>query len=70
MGGASLDEPVQDGQGPKANGSVMLAVADTKEEVLEKLGKDVYVATGVWDLEKVSAGYFAGKIIVEERRRV
>jgi hypothetical protein len=33
-------------------GSVMLASADSKEEVLEQLKKDVY-ASDVWDLEKV-----------------
>nr|POE82291.1 fusaric acid biosynthesis protein 2 [Quercus suber] len=55
MGGASLDEPIKEGQGPKANGSILLAVAETKEEVIEKLNKDPYVAAGVWDLSRVSA---------------
>ncbi|EMC97199.1 hypothetical protein BAUCODRAFT_32941 [Baudoinia panamericana UAMH 10762] len=54
FGGASLDEPLKEGEGPKINGSAMLARADTKEQVLEKLKEDVYYKTGVWDWEKVS----------------
>ena len=47
-----LDEPIKDGEGLKINGSVMMAAAETAEEVLEKLKKDVY-AKEVWDFEKV-----------------
>lgn len=54
MGGASLDEPIKEGSGPKINGSIMMAVADSKEEVLEKLKQDVYWTSGVWDTNKVS----------------
>lgn len=54
MGGASLEEPVKEGEGPKMNGSVMIALADTKDEVLEKIRKDVYYTSGVWDESKVS----------------
>jgi len=54
MGGASLEEPVKEGEGPKMNGSVMIALADTKDEVLEKIRKDVYYTSGVWDGSKVS----------------
>jgi hypothetical protein len=54
LGGATLDEPIKEGQGPKINGSVMMAVAETEDEVLEKLKKDVYYTSGVWDVEKVS----------------
>lgn len=54
MGGATLDEPIKEGSGPKINGSIMMAVADSKEEVLEKLKKDVYYSGGVWDTSKVS----------------
>lgn len=54
FGGASLDEPLKEGEGPKINGSVMVAVADTKEEVMEKIKQDVYYETGVWDMDKVS----------------
>lgn len=57
FGGASLDEPIQEGQGPKINGSIMLALAESKEEVLEKLKQDTYWKSGVWDSSKVSIAY-------------
>ena len=53
MGGASLDEPIIEGEGPKINGSIMVAVANTKEEVLEKIKSDIYATSGVWDESKV-----------------
>lgn len=50
-----LDEPIQPGDTapPKMKGSAMLIGAKTKEEVVERLQKDIYVKEGVWDLEKV-----------------
>lgn len=54
FGGASLDEPIKEGEPPKINGSVMLAVADTKEEVMKNVKEDVYFKSGVWDESKVS----------------
>ncbi len=42
----------------KMKGSVLLALAETKEELLENLKEDIYVKSGVWDLEKV--GLHAG----------
>lgn len=54
FGGAMLDEPVKEGEGPKIKGSVMLAVAESKEEVLEALKKDVYAQGKVWDMDNVS----------------
>jgi len=38
---------------PSVKGSVMLATASSKEEVLEVLRRDIYTREGVWDLEKV-----------------
>ena len=38
---------------PNMKGSAMLVGADSKEEVLERLKRDVYVAGQVWDWEKV-----------------
>lgn len=38
---------------PKMKGSVLLACADSKEEVLKALREDVYYRCGVWDWEKV-----------------
>ena len=53
MGGATLDEPIREGQPIKINGSVMMALADSKEEVLARLETDVYYKGEVWDKEKV-----------------
>lgn len=54
LGGAMLEDTPKEGEGLKINGSVMMAVAASKEEVLEKIKKDVYANEGVWDMEKVS----------------
>jgi len=53
MGGATLDSPPQEGQGLAINGSVMMALASSKEEVLERVKTDVYATNGVWDMDKV-----------------
>jgi hypothetical protein len=50
-----LEEPIREGVPPKMKGSVLMCVADTEEEVLERVRKDVYYETGVWDKEKVSS---------------
>ena len=54
LGGAMLEEPIKDGVAPKMKGSVLMCVADTEEEVLERVKKDVYYTSDVWDKEKVS----------------
>jgi hypothetical protein len=51
--GAMLEEPIQEGETPKMKGSACLIGAKTREEVIERLKKDAYVESGVWDLEKV-----------------
>lgn len=38
---------------PKIKGSIMLAFAESKEEVLRALQEDVYFKEGVWDWNKV-----------------
>lgn len=48
-----LDAPLKEGEGPKINGSIMLAYAESKEEVIKKLKEDVYSTEEVWDWEKV-----------------
>ncbi|KAF2740658.1 hypothetical protein EJ04DRAFT_507679 [Polyplosphaeria fusca] len=53
FGGAMLEEPVKEGETPKMKGSAMLVGAKTKEEVVERLTKDIYVTGGVWDWNKV-----------------
>jgi hypothetical protein len=55
LGGASLDEPLREGQSPKINGSIMMAEADTVDEVWQWVRNDIYYTTGVWDIEKVRA---------------
>lgn len=53
--GAMLEEPIKEGDTnpPKMKGSAMLIGAKTKEEVVERLQKDIYVEGGVWDWDKV-----------------
>ncbi|KAF1849579.1 uncharacterized protein K460DRAFT_274430 [Cucurbitaria berberidis CBS 394.84] len=54
-GGAMLEEPIQPGDTnpPKMKGSAMLIGAKTREEVVERVKKDVYVESGVWDISKI-----------------
>jgi len=52
MGGGLLDElPGPEGP-PKMCGSAFIVVAETRDEVVRLLETDVYVTSGVWDLEK------------------
>ncbi|RFU77219.1 dimeric alpha-beta barrel [Trichoderma arundinaceum] len=54
MGGGLLNEVPEDDDANKFDfaGSIMVLLADSKEEVLEKLRGDIYTRAGVWDLEK------------------
>ena len=49
-----MDEELKDGEIPKINGSVMMAWAESKDEVLAALKEDIYSTSGVWDWEKVT----------------
>ncbi|KAJ5811061.1 YCII-like protein [Penicillium robsamsonii] len=51
-GGAMLNAHPADGETPSFKGSMMLVVAENEAEVLELLNKDIYVSSGVWDMEK------------------
>jgi hypothetical protein len=51
--GALLDEVPAEGDALKFKGSAMVALASSKEEVLEQLKSDVYAKNGVWDFTKV-----------------
>jgi hypothetical protein len=53
--GAMLEEPIKEGDTnpPKMKGSAMLIGARSREEVVERLEKDVYVTGQVWEWEKV-----------------
>ncbi|PSS27133.1 hypothetical protein M430DRAFT_94211, partial [Amorphotheca resinae ATCC 22711] len=53
MGGALLEEPPKENSPLKFQGSAMIALAASKEEVLEKLKADIYAQSGVWDFSKV-----------------
>ncbi|KAK4922447.1 hypothetical protein LTR28_012633 [Elasticomyces elasticus] len=53
MGGATLDAVPGDDGPLKINGSVMMALARSREEVMEKLREDVYFRRGVWDESKI-----------------
>jgi len=52
--GAILDEVPAEGSGLKFKGSAMVALASSKEEVLEQLKADIYAKNEVWDFSKVS----------------
>ena len=50
-----LEEPVKPGDTnpPKMKGSACLIGAASREEVVERLKKDVYVTEGVWNMDEV-----------------
>jgi hypothetical protein len=67
LGGAMLEDTPKEGSPLKINGSVMMAVASSKEEVMERIKSDVYTDKGVWDMDKVSL--FATEEEGGERRK-
>jgi hypothetical protein len=64
--GAMLEEPIKQGDTstPKMKGSAMLIGAATREEVLERVKKDVYVGEGVWGCVS-GAGYSVPECVEE-----
>ncbi|CAG8982391.1 hypothetical protein HYALB_00007513 [Hymenoscyphus albidus] len=52
MGGAFLEDFPKEGEGLKMKGSAMIAIASSKEEVLEVLKNDIYAKSGVWNFDK------------------
>lgn len=50
-----LEDTPKEGEALKIKGSVMMAVAESKEQVMEKLKADVYAKGEVWDFDQVSA---------------
>lgn len=44
---------IKEGEGPKIKGSIMLAFAESKEDVLKALQEDIYFKEGVWDWSQV-----------------
>lgn len=59
-----LEEIPEEGEGPKIRGSVMLALADSREEVLKALQDDIYYKSGVWDWDQLQI-YPVGSISQE-----
>ena len=51
--GAILEEVPKDGDGLRIKGSVMLALAESREEVIRTLQEDVYYKAGIWDWDQV-----------------
>ena len=43
----------KDGDGLRIKGSVMLALAESREEVIKVLQEDVYYKSGIWNWERV-----------------
>lgn len=64
--GAILSEPLTDPAAPKIEGSVLLASAETREEVVEQLRRDTYFTSGVWDWEKVVIYPVSGFMLCSE----
>jgi hypothetical protein len=48
-----LEEVPKEGEPLKFQGSTMIALASSKEELLEVLKDDIYAKSEVWDLSKV-----------------
>lgn len=44
-------------------GSTLVCRAESKEAVLEQLKKDIYVTSGVWDIEKVTRFFYSLTIL-------
>lgn len=53
--GAILEEVPKDDEASsmKFIGSTLITTAESREEVIEILKKDIYTTSGVWDIEKV-----------------
>lgn len=45
----------------KIQGSAMVALASSKEEVIEKLKADIYAKNEVWDFTKVFLSYYCDR---------
>ncbi|KAF2155576.1 hypothetical protein K461DRAFT_290595 [Myriangium duriaei CBS 260.36] len=51
MGGATLTSQPVEGQKLEIDGSALMVQAETREEVVQILEKDIYATSGVWDVE-------------------
>ena len=48
-----MDEVPKDGEASKFCGSVMLALANSREEIITALKEDIYSTSDVWDWDRV-----------------
>jgi hypothetical protein len=51
--GAFLEEVPKEGSGLKILGSAMVALASSKEEVIEQLKADIYAKNEIWDFTQI-----------------
>ncbi|PWY63432.1 hypothetical protein BO83DRAFT_441318 [Aspergillus eucalypticola CBS 122712] len=51
-GGAMLDKHPAEGESLSFQGSMMMVLAETKEEAEALLRNDIYTKSGVWDMDK------------------
>ncbi|ANB14989.1 hypothetical protein AWJ20_2608 [Sugiyamaella lignohabitans] len=51
VGGGYADEFPAEGATPEFKGSALSVVADSKQEVIDFLKKDIYYTSGVWDVD-------------------
>jgi len=63
LGGAMLATPHVEGEPLQITGSTMMAVASSREEVMEELKNDIYFREGVWDVEKIQITPFKSAFI-------
>ncbi|SMQ55668.1 unnamed protein product [Zymoseptoria tritici ST99CH_1A5] len=62
LGGATLDEPLKEGEGMKSNGSVLIIEAESEKEARGIVEGDVYYTSGVWEPESVQYHPFSSAI--------
>jgi hypothetical protein len=67
--GALLEEVPKEGDAMKMQGSAMVCVASSKEEVIEQLKTDIYAKSDVWDFSKVSLAFGGIYVLLLMRSR-
>ncbi|KAK0514652.1 hypothetical protein JMJ35_003269 [Cladonia borealis] len=62
VSGAILEDVPKDGDGLRIKGSVLLALAESREEVVKALQEDVYYKSGIWDWDRVQIHPFKSAV--------
>jgi len=57
-----MQDTWKEGETPPMIGSSMVFVAESKEVVLERIRKDIYTTSGVWDVDKVQMWPFKSAV--------